>query len=214
MRILTFASCVLCIGTWSAWGSGCSKPSEPAAAAPQPNTVDTTHAAQQPEAAPKPAAAASADTVTAGGLHFRAPKPFVSRQPKSSMRAAEYGLATDATSELAVFYFGPDQGGSVDANVTRWVGQFKKPDGSDAEAKRSERMVHDIPVAIVETLGTYNGGMGMPGAAAPSAIQDAMLLGAIAKGPQGAVFFKFVGPRANVEGARSAFDALLESLAP
>ncbi|MEY4576361.1 MAG: hypothetical protein RL701_1064 [Pseudomonadota bacterium] len=129
------------------------------------------------------------------------------------MRAAEYGLETDATSELAVFYFGADQGGSVDANITRWIGQFKKPDGTDAEAKRSERTVHDIPVAIVEAVGTYNGGMGMPGAAAPSAIGDAMLLGAIAKGPQGSVFFKFVGPRANVEGARPAFDALLESLA-
>jgi hypothetical protein len=39
-----------------------------------------------------------------------------------------------------------------------------------------------------------------------------MLLGAIAKGPEGNVFFKLVGPRANVEAARSAFDQLLESL--
>jgi hypothetical protein len=43
-------------------------------------------------------------------------------------------------------------------------------------------------------------------------MSDALLLGAIAKGPQGSVFFKLVGPRASVEGARTAFDQLLESL--
>jgi hypothetical protein len=54
--------------------------------------------------------------------------------------------------------------------------------------------------------------MGMPGAPAPTAIPDAILLGAIAKGPEGSVFFKFTGPRGSVESARAAFDQLLESI--
>lgn len=128
------------------------------------------------------------------------------------MRAAEYGIEGEPASELAVFYFGPDQGGSVEANMVRWIGQFKNPDGSEAEAKRGERSVHDIPISTVEATGKYGGGMAPPGAPAPAAIDDAMLLGAIAKGPQGSVFFKLVGPRASVEGARSAFDQLLESV--
>ena len=52
----------------------------------------------------------------------------------------------------------------------------------------------------------------MPGAPAPKTLQDAMLLGAIAKGPLGSVFFKLVGPRDQVEGARAAFDAMIDSL--
>jgi hypothetical protein len=187
--------------------SGCSKPSEPA----------STPAAPPPPAAPAqanpPAASASATGGnTAGGLRFSAPKPFVSRAPKSSMRAAEFGLDGDAQSELAVFYFGADQGGTVEANMSRWISQFKQPDGSEAQAKRGERSAHGIPVATVEASGTYGGGMAPPGAPAPAAITDAMLLGAIAKGPQGSVFFKLVGPRANVEAARGAFDQLVESI--
>jgi hypothetical protein len=202
---------VLCLGLPACNKSSETTPSSETPTAPASNT-------------PTVPAAPSADTVvtntpgddtkTAGGLKFHAPKPFVARQPKSSMRAAEFGLDSDANgpSELAVFYFGADQGGSVDANITRWVGQFKKADGSDVEVKRAERTVKDIPVALVETAGTYNGGMGMPGGPAPSAMADAMLLGAIAKGPQGAVFFKLVGPRAQIEAARPGFTSLIDSL--
>jgi hypothetical protein len=128
------------------------------------------------------------------------------------MRAAEFGIEGDAQSELAVFYFGADQGGSVEANMTRWLGQFKQADGSDAVAKRGERTVNDITVATIETTGNYGGGMAAPGAPPPAAITEAALLGAIAKGPEGSVFFKLVGPRASLESARPAFDQLLESL--
>jgi hypothetical protein len=128
------------------------------------------------------------------------------------MRAAEFGLDSDPSSELSVFYFGADQGGSVEANITRWIGQLKKPDGSAVDAKRGERSSHGIAISTVEAAGNYAGGMGMPGAPAPTAIPDAMLLGAIAKGPEGSVFFKFTGPRGHVESARAAFDQLLESI--
>lgn len=128
------------------------------------------------------------------------------------MRAAEFGIEGEPLSELAVFYFGPDQGGGVEANMARWIGQFKQADGSDAVAKRGERTVKDITIATVETTGNYGGGMAAPGAPPPAAITEAAMLGAIAKGPQGSVFFKLVGPRASVESARSAFDQMLESL--
>jgi len=40
------------------------------------------------------------------------------------------------------------------------------------------------------------------------------MLGAIVEGTQGPVFFKLTGPGADVDRAKSAFDALLESLKP
>ena len=128
------------------------------------------------------------------------------------MRVAEYGLPNEPAAELGVFYFGPDQGGSVEANMTRWVGQFTQADGSETKPVRSERKVQGIDVSLVEARGVYSGGMAMPGAPAPAAIPDAQLLGAIAKGPLGAVFFKLVGPRAAVESVRGAFDGLIGSL--
>jgi hypothetical protein len=184
--------------------AACSKP-EPAPESSTPLAAPTA-----PLTAP-PASTATGQA-SAGGLSWVAPAKFVARTPKSSMRVAEYGLQTDPTSELGVFYFGADQGGSVDANMTRWVGQFRHADGSETQAKRSKRNVNGIDVELVEAQGTYSGGMAMPGGPAPSAQNDAMLLGAIAKGPQGSVFFKLVGSQAGLEGARGDFDHLLESL--
>jgi hypothetical protein len=155
---------------------------------------------------------APSDPARAGGLTWEAPAPFVRRAPKSSMRVAEYGLPNEPAAELGVFYFGPDQGGSVEANMARWVGQFTQADGSETKPKRSERKVSGVEVSLIEARGSYSGGMAMPGAPAPAAVPDALLLGAIAKGPLGAVFFKLVGPRAALESARGAFDGLVGSI--
>jgi hypothetical protein len=160
-----------------------------------------------------PSAPAPEGPATVGGLRWEHQAPLVRRAPKSSMRAAEYGIADDAKAELTVFYFGPDQGGSVDANVTRWLGQLTQPDGKDTAsvAKRKKREVEGVSVTVVEATGRFAGGS-MPGAPPSPEIPEALLLGAIAEGPQGPVFFKLIGPRAAVESARGAFDALIGSL--
>lgn len=171
---------------------------------------------EKPAPAPvAPAAVPAAPTGTsAGDLTWSSSAPLVARTPKSKMRAAEYGLASDPDAELSVFYFGEGQGGAVDANVTRWLGQLSQADGSDTaqKAKRSERTVNNITVTLIEATGNYAGGMAMPGAPAPAPITDAMMLGAIANGPKGPVFFKLIGKRESVEGARAAFDGLVSSL--
>lgn len=184
-------------------------PPQPAAtAAPMPREAPAPLAAHPP---PSASGAAPSEPARAGGITWEAPAPFERRAPKSSMRAAEYGLAGAPQTELGVFYFGADQGGGVDANVTRWVGQFQTPDGKPPEPKRSARTVKGVEVALVEARGTY-AGMAMPGGPAPVALSDAALLGAIAKGPDGSVFFKLVGPQAEVEKARPAFAALIDSI--
>ena len=134
--------------------------------------------------------------------------------PAAAPRGAEYGVKDGPLAELTVFYFGPDQGGSVEANVKRWLGQLTQPDGKDTAslAKHSTREVSGVSVTQVEATGRFGGSMGMPGAPPAAEIADAMLLGAIASGPQGPVFFKLIGPRADVESARGAFDALIGSL--
>jgi len=203
MTTLRWLSLALLIGC-----RGASEPKpEPAAAEPPPPPAQTPPANAPAQAAPDGPA-------RAGGLSWQDAAPFVRRTPKSSMRAAEYGVSGDDTAELVVFYFGPDQGGSVDANVGRWLGQFKQPDGSDSAstAKRSTRDVGGIQVALLEVSGTYAGGMAMPGTPAPPPLTDAMMLGAIATGPNGPIFFKLVGPRAAVERSREGFDQMIGSL--
>jgi hypothetical protein len=189
-------------------------------AAKSPTQDDKSAASTAPALAPKaPAAtpaASSAGAPSAGGLTWTAQPPLVARAPKSQMRAAEYTLQHDSQAELVVFYFGEGQGGAVEPNITRWLGQLTQADGSDTaqHAQRSERSVAGMNVALVEATGNYSGGMAMPGTPAPAPQPDAMLLGAIASGPKGPVFFKLVGKRASVEEARAGFTALVDSLRP
>src|ERR1017187_2197942 len=66
-----------------------------------------------------------ADSVA--GLKWSAPSGWTS-QGRTSMRAATYVLPAvpgdEGTAECVVYFFGVGQGGSVEANIDRWKGQF------------------------------------------------------------------------------------------
>ena len=185
-------------------GAPASAPASPAN--PHANMQPADPHAMNPHAPAAAAGGADLSTpATAGGLTWSDAAPLARRAPKSSMRAAEYGLADDDKLELTVFYFGPDQGGSVDANITRWLGQITQPDGKDtkAKAKRATRSVGDINVSTLEVAGTYSGSMMMPGAAPAEPMTGAMMLAAIATGPQGPVFSRWWARRPRSSTARS-----------
>ena len=93
---------------------GCQKPS---AEAPETKASPVEKAPEKAAPAAAPASAtAELGQATAGGLSWDDPAPLVRRRPKGSMRAAEYGVQGDPQAELTVFYFGPDQGGSVEVD--------------------------------------------------------------------------------------------------
>lgn len=127
------------------------------------------------------------------------------------MRAATYVVpALDGKgepAECAVSFFGAGQGGMVDANVDRWVGQFENP----VPPSKSEREVHGLKVTTVQIGGTYIGMGGMMMEASPRK-ENYRLLGAIVEAPGGMVFFKLTGPSQTVADAEKDFDAMLSSL--
>ena len=133
--------------------------------------------------------------------------------PKNAMRKASYevphvGKDTE-DGELAVFYFGPGQGGGIDQNVDRWVKQFSGIQPSDV--KRTDRQVNGLLQHSVEIAhGTFESGTPMGGSAGPK--KDYALEGAIVEAPSGAYFFKMTGPAATIAAARAAFRQLLDSV--
>ncbi|MEP7270177.1 MAG: hypothetical protein ABI882_01675 [Acidobacteriota bacterium] len=155
-----------------------------------------------------------AGTQTAGGLMWTLPRKW-GIGPERPMRAATYKVpAADGDSddgECAVFFFGPGQGGTVDANIDRWIGQFEQPDGrnSSERAKRQTQTVGGLSVTTVDLTGTYAGGMVGGGSGKKAGYR---LLGAIIEGPQAAVFFKFTGPVKTVAAAEADFQGMLKSL--
>jgi hypothetical protein len=144
------------------------------------------------------------------GVKWTAPSGW-SNGPQKQMRVATYNVPAasgDAEGgECAVFYFGSGQGGDVESNIQRWVGQFV--DGG--KPVRSSKEVNGMKVEFVGVAGTYTAPSG-PMMQSSGNKENYRLLGAIVSAPEGSVFFKFTGPAKTVGAAEKDFDALIGSL--
>jgi len=147
-----------------------------------------------------------------GGVHWTMPASWKA-EAQRPMRLATYTVARDG--ECGIYYFGPGQGGSVEANLDRWIGQFLQADGkpSKAAAKVEKKTIHGLQVTTVDVSGSYTG-MGGPTAQPGPAVPGYRMLGAIVEGPQGSIFIKFTGPARTIAANRMAFNRMLESLRP
>jgi hypothetical protein len=153
---------------------------------------------------------------SAGGLRWTAPAGWKAEAARP-MRAATYSIAPVAgdqgVAECVVNYFGPGQGGGVDANVERWKGQLLGPDGKPAPAKVEKRTLRGVSVVVIDSSGGYTG-MGGPMAAAAKPEPGYRLLGAIVEGPGGNLFFKLTGPAKTIAANQKNFEQLLASIQP
>jgi hypothetical protein len=196
---------LLCLCTL---GSACKKQPEPANSSP---LIPAPSALLAPATPPAAGPAASAGAPVA--LTWEDPPAWKRMPGTSAMRKATYHLpraaGDSADPELAVFYFGPGQGGGIDANIERWIKQF--PDTKSSAVRREDFDANGLRVHTVEIeKGTFISGM--PGDT--QAKTGYGLLGGIVEAPSGAYFFKVTGPAASVKAARADFRKLLSSVKP
>ena len=151
-----------------------------------------------------------------GKLEFAGPEGWQPRKAASSMRVAEFTLprvpgdAEDA--EVVVYYFG-GQGGDVEANINRWLGQMQQPDGRPSKdvAKRSARTVNGLDVTMLDLSGTYVAEV-RPGAAERLNKPGYAMRAAVIQTPAGPHFVKMVGPQKTMAKWLPTFDGFLQSL--
>jgi hypothetical protein len=152
----------------------------------------------------------AAPTDGSPGLEWKVPSGWKTLEARS-MRLATYGIpaaAGDAEgAECAVFYFGPSQGGGVQENLDRWVGQFEHP----TNPTRSQAEVAGLPVYHVSVKGDFLAPSG-PMMQSSGTKKGYMLHGAIVEGPAGRVFFKMTGPEKTVLAASRDFEDMLKTL--
>lgn len=152
----------------------------------------------------------------AAGLTFTTPDGWQQGKPESSMRVAEFTLPRadgDAEDAQLVLYFFGGQGGSVDANIQRWVGQIQQADGkpSSAVAKKITRTVNGLSVTLLDVSGTYVAETA-PGSSVHNNKPNYRLRAGVVETPNGPYFIKLTGPAKTIATMDRAFEKFVSSL--
>jgi hypothetical protein len=151
----------------------------------------------------------------AASLTFTAPPDWKPVAVSSSMRVAQYALpragGDTQDGELVVYYFG-GQGGSLDANIERWVGQMTQPDGRPSPAvKRDSRTINGLKVTLVDLSGTYVAEMS-PGSGQLHNSPGFRMRAGYIETANGPYFIKLVGPAKTIAANEKQFEAFLSSV--
>ena len=161
-------------------------------------------------------------TIADGGASLEAPATWKRVQPKSGMVETEFSIPSEGKAADG----GPlppgrmtvmGAGGSVEANIERWCGQFSQPDGGSTKDKSSTKTlkVAGRDVTLVDIVGTYKDSPGGPFAGGQAIDRpEYRMLAAIVEGPDGNYFLKFYGPAATVEKHADGFRKMIEGMVP
>lgn len=155
-------------------------------------------------------AASAGETLNAGEFTFTYGKPWEEVKVTSSMRAGQlkYNHEGDLPDpEVVFYYFGPGQGGGIDANIDRWIGQFEGTPKTEKETVE----VDGKKIHFLYATGTYLESSGGPFAGKKTSQPGYMLLGAILESSEGAVFLKLYGEEKAVKALKDDFKKLATS---
>ena len=159
-----------------------------------------------------------ATTLARGAVTLSVPVHWKAQKLRSRILEREYAIPAAKGDQTAGRLTMMSSGGSVEANVNRWIGQFTQPDGASTKerTKVTDKKINGQEVKIVEISGTFKESQG-GGPFAPGRIverQGYQMLAAIVqtKG-HGQYFFKLYGPRKTVASAKKSFMAMMNSVA-
>ncbi len=164
-------------------------------------------------------AAAADDTadpqveIGGGAYHMAAPKDWVRKTPASRIVEYEFEIPAAKGDERAGRAIIMGAGGSIEANLDRWYGQFKQPDGAQTKdrAKVEKIEVAGQQVHMVDISGTYND---RPPFAGADLFREhyRMLAAIITTKDAGNYYLKFYGPERTVTANEKAFEEMVKSL--
>ena len=147
-----------------------------------------------------------------GDYSMQAPKDWTKKQPKVNIIAYEFAAPAAEGDKIDGRMTIMAAGGSVEANLERWYGQFAQPDGSATadKAKVEEKKIADQTVHMVDISGTFKD---QAGPFAPAVVREGYrMLAAIIETKQGNLFVKFYGPEKTIKQHEEAFKGMIGSL--
>ena len=106
-------------------------------------------------------------------------------------------------------------GGGVEANIARWVGQFRDADGKplgEKDKKIVRKKVAGLDVYLVDFMGDFHDKPRGPFGPTVERAEYRMLAAIIPVEENGTWFIKCYGPQATLEGAEKLFLAMIETM--
>ncbi|MEQ1902654.1 MAG: hypothetical protein ABL888_00545 [Pirellulaceae bacterium] len=130
--------------------------------------------------------------------------------PKSNIVEVEFAIPKQGSDENDGRMTIMSSGGTVEANIDRWKGQFKNTD--DDKVKVEKKTVNNLDVHVVDITGTFMDSMGGP--AGPKTDRDnyRMLAAIVETKDNGLYFIKFYGPAETVGKNEPHFRSLIDSV--
>ena len=163
----------------------------------------------------------SAEALTIGEYKTSVPAVWKRTPPKNRMRYAQFSIPAakgdSRGGELAVFYFGVNGGGGVEANIARWQKTFEAPKGKsihDVTTRKGHDSTKTKPKYLtVGISGTY---LYKERPFDPSLKaehrKDHRMLAAIVETSKGPYYFRLVGPKETISQHAGSFHKMLKSL--
>lgn len=136
------------------------------------------------------------------GITLTIPAGWEERPAASEFIQAEYRVSGDAGPARMTL---SSAGGSVDANLDRWQGQFQRGP-QDAAPERDTVTVDGVEATIIELNGTFTDGFSKDG---PQ--RNWCMLGAIIPTGPANFFLKLTGPRETVAAHRDEFRGMVKA---
>ena len=151
-----------------------------------------------------------------GTLKYVIPESWKAVTGSLPMRLAEFVLPRidgDGEDGALVLYYFKGQGGSVQANLSRWMSQMVQPgDRPSRDASTTRTLIaNGLNLTVLEIEGTYVAAV-RPGATERYYKPDFKMVAAIVETPAGPYFMKLTGPRKTIERWSSEVQSFLRSV--
>lgn len=157
-------------------------------------------------------------TVANGEFSLAAPAGWKQVQPRSRIVETEFAIEPVKPDDQPGRMTSMGAGGSIEANIARWYGQFSQPDGSSTKDKAGLKTLNiaGCKVTCVDVSGTFKDMPGGPFAGGQSIDRpNYRMMAAIIETPdKGNYFIKFYGPAATVEASADGFKKMIEGMVP
>lgn len=147
------------------------------------------------------------------GLEAHAPATWTMVPPASDKRLAQFKITTPGegmTAEAIVYYFGKGGGGTAEANIERWQGQFTGSANRPVTPVVNRFQSNGMAVTTAELHGAYARGIGIGPVGVPK--PDQILLAAVVETPEGNLIIQLHGKEASVSAQKEAFLAFVRSI--